>query len=252
MAFPVVESVTITANLTNAGNDGYEVNLPATIKADDLLIVILSVYRFGLVASDGSVPSGWTKIAYREDSILSWLVAYKQASGSEGATLNVAVRDSTTRRAAAQVYRITGWNSVEFPTFVMGVTSTPNPPNVTASWGVADNLFLALGGAADDDESWTSAPSNYTNLTSTLSGGGTNNSACTGSARRELAAASDNPGTFTLSGVERWAVTTCVIEPGSKGGSAGTTITASGAGVLHQIGNQYMAVAASRLNGVLQ
>jgi len=31
-----------------------------------------------------------------------------------------------------------------------------------------------------------------------------------------------------------------------------TTITASGAGVLQQIGNQYMAVAASRLNGVLQ
>ncbi|MCH7783728.1 hypothetical protein IID62_11750 [candidate division KSB1 bacterium] len=76
-----------------------------------------------------------------------------------------------------------------------------------------DNLYIAFGGARNDDIAWSSAPTNYTNLTSTITGGGTDDGASVGTARRELASDSDNPGTFGLAGNERTRGATLVIRP---------------------------------------
>jgi len=69
-----------------------------------------------------------------------------------------------------------------------------------------------FAGAADDDESFTSAPSGFTNLVNTLSGGGTNNSAEVGSARQYDAATNKDPSSFTLTGSESWAAMTMFVQ----------------------------------------
>ena len=59
----------------------------------------------------------------------------------------------------------------------------------------------------------SSYPTNYANGIDTLSGGGNNDAAEIGTARRELNASSDNPGIFTISQTEVIIAATLVIRP---------------------------------------
>jgi hypothetical protein len=88
----------------------------------------------------------------------------------------------------------------------------PNALGVTLS-GTKRRLWVAACGAIDDDASVSAYPVNYTNGVRTASGGGANNGAMVGSARRELAADAENAGPFTLNVSQVWHATTVVIEP---------------------------------------
>ena len=122
-------------------------------------------------------------------------------------------------RGAAQVYRITGWFGalvgLEIGTSAGASSDSPDPPSLTASWGALDNLFLTFVGGQDDDATVSSYPTNYTNGTATLGGGGANLSGAAYSARRELAGATDDPGVYTLSESESWNANTLVVRPSS-------------------------------------
>lgn len=224
MAFPTVESIT-SSTFATAGTS-HSVNLPATINSGDLLILFWCNRSSPTVTG----PSGWT-LKYAGDTSGNFgrgETFLRVADGTEGSTVTVSL-SGTGREACAQVWRISGWEgtlaSVETGTLVTASNSNPNPPSVTASWGAEDNLFIAAIHGADDDATASSGPTNYTNVTNTVSGGGNNSGASVITARRNLNGATDDPGTFTLTQNETHIVQTLVIRPSTSGNVSVTPTT---------------------------
>jgi len=228
MAFPVIASVTATSFGTDA--TAHLVAMPATVDANDLLIA--------LFANDGSAtvttPANWNLIdstANGADARFSSY--YKIAVGNEDGT-TVDFVTSATEKAAAQVYRITAatWHGTTPPetaAAATGANAGPDPPSTTPSWGTEDTMWIAAYGADDDDDA-SAYPTNYTNGTYTQSDNSTS-SASMGSARREFANASDNPGIFTIAAGEQWITITLAIRP-AAGGTIVTPATIAAVGSL--------------------
>jgi len=211
LAAPVVASVTETA-FDTATKDHY-VNMPATVNAGDLLIVLFN--------NDGdetvTTPAGWSLLASDANGTQVRLsVYYKIAAGTEGGTtVNFVTSDN--EEAAAQVYRITDWHGTTPPEISTAATDTSNKPNPASldpiGWDVSDTLWLAVAGQDRGDQDGTTAyPAYYTDGISTPSSNGTR-SCRTLSARRVLAAASENPGPFTIPVLEEWVAFTIAVRP---------------------------------------
>jgi len=233
LAAPAVASVTETAFDTDTTD--HNVDMPATVNAGDLLIVLFT--------NDGSAtvttPSGWTALASNAvNGAVRLSVYYKIAGGTEGST-TVNFATSASEEAAAQVYRITNWHGTTPPEISPAATGTitrPNPASLDpAGWDVADTLWLAVAGQDRGDQSGTTAyPASYTDGISTLSSDGTG-SCRTLSARRVLAAASENPGAFTIPVPEQWVAFTIAIRPAPRDltidSTEGGSVTTPGEGV---------------------
>jgi hypothetical protein len=207
-AFPQVASVTETTFTTNAVN--HLVAMPATVNAGDLLLV--------LFATDGAptitTPSGWDQLLHTNNGSVRATAYTKVAIGTEGGT-TVDFVSSAGEEAAAQVYRITAWygslDGVERATSATGTSANPNPPTDSPSWGAADTLWLAVY-FAPDGNNVTAYPANYTNGLNTESGNDTE-AASMGSARRELNAAAEDPGAFTIQASIPWIAQNIQIRP---------------------------------------
>lgn len=222
MAFPSVASITETSISTNPTSWAFD--LPATVDAGDLLLLFVSLEES---QSGPNAPTGWTQLYLNNELGHFGAVYGKDADGTEdGGTATITASSPPAANGAGQVYRITAssWrgtlaDDVDINgTTPSAVNGNPNPPTVTAGWGAEDNLYIAACAAKNDDGTVDAAPTNYTNLTSTISGGGTNDGATVGTARRELNASSDNPGVFTLSETERHTAQTVVIRPAASAG----------------------------------
>ncbi len=211
LASPPTASVTETAFGTDTTS--HNVDMPATVDAGDLLIVLFT--------NDGNAtvttPSGWTLLASTADwPHVRLSVYYKIAGGTEGGT-TVNFVTSASEQAAAQVYKITDWHGTtppEISTAATGTDTRPNPASLDPSgWDVADTLWIAVAGQDRGAQSGPTAyPASYTDGTSTLSSDGTG-SCRTLSARRVLAAASENPGAFTIPVSEQWVAFTIAVRP---------------------------------------
>jgi hypothetical protein len=221
MAFPQVASITQTA--FSSGSTTHNVNMPATVSSGDLLLLIFGARTNPAITT----PSGYDLISSGQAAgpaagCFSGVYA-RIADGTEGGgSLSVSI--SLSRQAAAQVYRITGAYAttagVEAAFANVSPSSNPNPPNLAPSFGGEDILWLAVACAADDDEVATAAPTNYTDLTQIASGGGANLGVSVISARRQLNAASEDPGTFTLNEGGNNGCFTVAIRPAAAGGPA--------------------------------
>jgi len=232
LAAPVVASVTETA--FGADTINHYVNMPATVTGD-LLIVLFT--------NDGSAtvttPGGWNLLASDANgSAVRLSVYYKIAAGTEGGT-TVNFVTSAIQQAAAQVYRITDWQGTtppEISTAATGTNTRPDPASLDpAGWDVADTLWLAVAGQDRGDQGPTIAyPAYYTDGISTLSSA-TTDSCRTLSARRVLAAASENPGAFTIPASEEWVAFTIAVRPAPRdlttSSTAGGSVTTPGEGV---------------------
>jgi hypothetical protein len=194
-------------------------DLPATVDANDLLAVVYS----WLGASTNNIatpPSGYTEIMAQvnRDNLANMAVYAKIADGSEdGGTATAVVDSATTGTAIAIRVTAASWfkdlAGLEVGTAAVQAGTAPDPPSLTASWGAEDNLFIAVGVAADDDVSFTDPPTNYVDLANVVSGGGTNSGCSCGAAFRELTGATDNPDAFTLASSESWVANTLVVRP---------------------------------------
>lgn len=210
MAFPVVASV--NANVS-AASTSQTVNLPASISAGDLLIA------FGVATSlcTYTWPAGWTEM-WDPNSQTGFTGAYRIADGSEGASITVTASVSFVTTYAT--LRITGAHASTPPedgTPAMNVgTTTPNPPSVTASWGAEDNLWIAIMGSSSSAASNVTAyPTNFSdNQTAVDTGSG----GLLGYATRNLANATQDPGTFTQSAGTTCGAQTIVVRPAAAGG----------------------------------
>jgi len=233
LAAPLVASVTETAFGTDTTD--HNVNMPATVDAGDLLIVLFINDRDATV----DTPTGWNLLASDANGPHVRLsVYYRIAAGTEGGT-TVNFVTSATEEAAAQVYRITNWHGTtppEISTAATGTDTTPDPASLDpVGWDVADTLWLVVAGQDRGDQAGTTAyPASYTDGISTLSSNGTG-SCRIHSARRVLAAASEDPGAFTIPVSEQWVAFTIAVRPVrydlTTSSTVGGNITIPGEGV---------------------
>jgi len=203
--FPVVQASTTSA--TTATSTSHTVNLPTGIQVGDLLIALFSGFiGSGSTAVDVSWPTGWTEFFEQDAETgtfhLAVAGAYRQADGSEGASITVTTNLSVL--AAHNSYRISGAKDPGIqPPEAAAISytiagQTIDPPPLTPTGGAKDYLWLAVAGWRRTGVSATTNPTNYTNAIEGNSGG-TSSGTRLRSLRRQLNAASEDPSTFILS-----------------------------------------------------
>jgi hypothetical protein len=228
-AFPAV-SCTSTGILASTTHNA---TMPGTVNSGDLLLISAAIYG-GNQGSSSVAASGWVELEELNDSNrIKLSTYYKFADGSEdGTSVDVATTNSV--QAVLTVCRITGAHASQAPEKGTAATSagvpstTPNPPTVTASWGGEDNLFLASYAMQNGTAAASGFPTNYTNQDTDWSGNVSNPSSG-GVASRELANATDDPGTFTTVN-EDWIAQTVVIRPAAAAGGCTGGLLLLGAG----------------------
>jgi len=214
---PQIASITNTASATDGTT--HNVSMPATVNKSDLLLVFI-VVEGDNTATFTPTPTGWTPLFSSGAGTTNLTGGFaKIADGTEGGT-TVDFATSNTGGFAAHTYRITDWYGTlagvtTGTTATSAGTTTPNPPNNAPTWGttVQQTLWIAVVGSTDDDETATTAPAGFGGLTSTIVGGGANDGGAMSSANVVSAVASNNPGTFTLTGSEATVAQTISIRP---------------------------------------
>lgn len=214
-----VDAARATTSLKTAAT-GHTVGLPGGIQPGDLLLVWFRVAGTSGGGSQIGWPAGWTEMfedtsdASDDASALAW----RKADGTEGSTIAVATAASA--KAVAISWRITGAAdpATQPPqrALAIGSGTTPNPPSLTPSGGSRDYLWLAIYGSDGETALPPTFPANY--ATSQASeGSGSADSTTTNvrmaGASRQLNAASEDPGTYTVSGSRSWTAVTIAIPP---------------------------------------
>ncbi len=215
--FPQTAAPTVSG--FSGGASSHAATLPGSLSNGQLLLAWAGFFITN--TDDILLPPGWTELTRGNQNIVAGkdvqlLLAARVVAGGEGSTVNF--NTGAAANGAVQIYKITSWWGTIGTGISVGIVqstggTTPDPPSVTASWGLEKNLAITGGVAGDDDQAWTGLPTNYSNLVSTLSGGGANDGASVGTARREIEAASDNPSSFTLASSEGYVVQSVMIRP---------------------------------------
>jgi len=236
MTFPSVSSADSKSGTVTSNSTSWTLTYPTNIVANDLLLAY--------IGADGTPtatwPANWVS-DLRTTSANALHVGKKKADGSE--TGNFTVTMSASEQGAWRVIRIpasqwegtlgTTWinigsteGSVSWDRTITGSpSSSPDPPSTDpANWGTEDTLWIALA-ASDSTVTYSTFPTNYTQEDHTTAGGhastsGGANGAGLAVAYRQLNAASENPGTFGLSGSEDWAAATIAVRPAAVAAAA--------------------------------
>src|SRR3990172_3555172 len=220
MTFPAVNSS--ATGVTGAGSNvtAQVCNLPPTVNAGELLLVVYGGDANG--ARTATIPSPWVELLDYDGSAGPMLyIGGKIADGTEGGG-TVTITTSGVERGAYWTGAIGNWHGTTMAEVAAGVEGTgtaANPGNLTPSWGSADTLWIACAAADVGSTTFTAAPANYTGLVNVEEGSA--GGASVAVAFRDLAAASDDPGTFTNDS-EQWAASVIAIRP-----AAGATYSGS-------------------------
>lgn len=207
MAFPQV--ATSSSGQESSASTSHVVTLPSGVGAGNLLLIFIATD----VDDALTPPSGWTELSdLSVSSSAQCGVAYRIADGSEGASATYT--SSASNIAVWIAYRLTGNHASTAPEVAQGVNDSganPNPPSLNPSnWGTEDTLWFAMA-ATPVNITVSSYPTNYTGgLNSATSA---ENGASVSVARRELNAASEDPGTFTLSTSSDHRAITLAVRP---------------------------------------
>lgn len=211
---PTVSAATTTSFTTSVTS--MPVNLPS-VSSGELLIAAVGVRNAGT----WTPPSGWTLLAEQAGggSVGETGVWYRIADGTEGATATWTAGTATT--AAWHVRKVTNWHGTTPPEYTStnGDAVSVDPPSITPSWGGTDTAFIVFAGSSADSMTFSGAPTNYSDLSSTTasSGGGASNM---GSATRATSSTTENPSAFTTSTNRWWAAFTIAVRPAASGGGS--------------------------------
>lgn len=178
--------------------DTLVVDMPASVAAGDLLMILASVrLQFD--------PAGWTNLSPGR------VILAKVADGTEDGTtvtLNADVVFPSVPPGVAQVFHITGWHGtldgLEVSDYVYASSGNPNPPAFAPSWGAQPTLYIAAHFSFIDAftlTTQTAIPSGYANGEYvTVEGTTSDQEVAIGTAQRQVTgAASEDPGAFSLS-----------------------------------------------------
>lgn len=210
-----------------AGTNPAPVNLPTTVVAGDLLLLLIAYDQNVTITVDSVAHGAWTEL-FMDNTSNGNITTYgfvKVASGTEGgSTVDIT---TSLQRAGSTAYCVAfqDWfgtlAGVESSTPVFANNSNPDPGALTPSWGAEDTVWVAHS-SSDSNDAITGYPTDYDDNQFTLTGGA--GGATTGYATRELNAVTEDPGSFTLAGSEQWLATTIGIRPAAAAG--GPVITA--------------------------
>lgn len=219
MTFPTIQTADTKNGVVAVNATSWTLTYPTNLASGDLILLFLSTD--GAVAS-GSLPSGFTFRTFNSGAN-TLLHAAKVSDGTE--TGNFTYSQTNSEQGAWRIFRITGWfggtvdlanadmNGLSWNQTNTGSPSlTPDPASLNpANWDVEDTLWFA---AISVDTSRTiSAYPLASNNTADVSGGAAG--ATLGVCTTNSAAASLNPGTFTISASDDWAATVVAIRPAS-------------------------------------
>ena len=226
MAFPSV-TTSIATEITTAVSGAVTINKPSTRVPGHLFVCLLR--RTG--AGTHTYPAGWVKLAEdssdASDDVTS--IAYKQIEENELSTFQM-TPSTGTEKVAAIVWQIkdahnAGQQPPELSTVAVGTSTTPNPTTVTPTGGAKDYLFLWLGGWENEQTSPpTSQPTNYASGTPDRIGANTGTAGAVATncrvagTTRQLNAASEDPGSWTISVSDDWTAWAMAIHPAPPGG----------------------------------
>lgn len=197
--FPVVAAVNTGTDVSIATSA--TVQLPSGIVSGNLLLIIGG---FGTTCNT-PLATGWTGVA--SGRMCYW---YRQADGSEGATVSVSWTNSSNMRF--RTFRISGNASgvaPEFSTTVTGTSANPDAGNLTPSWGAKNTLWINAA-------RWST-----TGTVTSYASGMTDNQYSSvldtprlGVATQNLNAASNNTGAWTLTDASAvWWINTIAVSP---------------------------------------
>ena len=227
-ADPVIEEITATTQTGLSGTTA-TINYPATVNADDLLILIVTSHPANAVDTWGD---SFVELGDDSTSITNTgaAVAWLQAAGTESGTVSLTY-SGTINAIAAQMYRICNWNTLENPVIRAiqshGTTAAPDPSSWSSwGWGAGDNLFINMIWFADDAETVSAFPASFSDGTlDTTADGGANESAQVASAYLfDNVATSVNAEAWTLSGAEGVLSSYVAIEGGAASCTAGSIV----------------------------
>jgi len=170
-------------------------------------------------------PAGWTELTEQinlGDDVTS--IAYRPADGTETGTFTVTISTGT-QKFAAIVWRISGAcdPAIQAPQLsapARSASTTPNPTTVTPTGGAKDYLFLWLGAwSGEQPPPPTSQPTNYASATpdrqgaSTGTGGLPATNCRVAGTTRKVNAASEDPGSWTISASGDWIAWAMAVHP---------------------------------------
>ncbi len=209
--FPFQEGVAQSIN--DPATTSHIISLPATIAAGETLI--------GIIAFDAGTggltwPAGWVELIDKSGSAStdSLGVAWKKATGGEGATITVTSVGST--ESAATVFRI---SNAQDPTVIppdvtgtaFGSSAAPNPGLLTPTQFGQSAAFLFIAFYAGNGAGpTTGCPSGYGNDQSHANGTHCHIGVCD---KLELKTGTENPGAFSKTGSAHWTAGALVVYP---------------------------------------
>ena len=224
-------ATTVTSDSTNHAVAG-----PATVATGDRLLLVISAGHESLTPKDlggGATDlDGWTLVA--SGNLYTpwhrWLAYEIEASSSALATAlsgqTFEFTTTTACRSSAQVIRTSGARSGGSGTAwsVAAVTSTsfnanPDPASLTAPWGAYNHRWYTFAIFGTGGDTVSAYPASFTSIAST--GSSSTSHLYVASAHRTTSAATENPGTYTLTGAENWQALTFVYRAVEVAGSDG-------------------------------
>jgi len=210
MAFPTVAAGNTSTELV--ATTTHSVDLPATVNAGELLDIKITTGGEPLIF----MPLDWDNAFNPEVFVSTSLANFKKiADGTEGGT-SVTFTTDIAVKSAHIACAITGWvgdlRGVVAGAAVTANTTTPNPPNVISIVGIADNLFMPIM-SMQRTLSITGYPAGYIDNQTEVTTGSGGQDSLIAIATQGIAAASDNPGSFTAAIQRRSVAQTLVIAP---------------------------------------
>lgn len=179
------------------------ISLPSGIVSGDRIVVMMSM-GVGITVTNWDVTKDFTEIILRAGGEQRIVAAYRDADGTEGATIDATLSGASPTAHCA--YRISGHHSdAPEASGAGGDTTDPNPPNLTPTGGSLERLWLA---ACVGENTLSGNPDNYTDVLYFAQ----QSDRQIRSAERILDASSEDPTVYTMSSGE-WAAITISIEP---------------------------------------
>lgn len=211
-AAPTISGSPVTT--TFAGDAG-SVNLPASIAANDLILLFWSNDDL----DENPVITGFTQL----DSGNSYHAVFaKKATGSEGATVAATLDSSENVAVIAIKIAAAEWTQ-DLADVETAYSADNDPPNLAPSGGAADYLFIASTGQnnGQDIATW---PTGYGNQNEVKSGTAGADASVAFSTKATTGASSDNPSTYAWTTGTGRSATTAIAPAGGGGPSTSVPV----------------------------
>jgi len=145
MAYPAYAESSTIVGVATAGTTGINVNYPATVNSDDILILYLN----GKAAVTWDLPSGFTSISGARRAIY-----WRRASGSESGTITCTNDNASSMSMYGIIYRFSGCatsgNPYEGYATTTGNSTTVDIPDLASATTGIERLCICATSVNDD------------------------------------------------------------------------------------------------------